>query len=155
MEEYRAQSEAKGLAMTSELSWPCPAVRSDPGRVAQILGNLLSNAIKYTASGLIAVRLLPRRDARGRECAAVDVIDTGPGIPAEYQERIFDEFQRASLTERTSGSGIGLAISQRLAELLDGGLTVTSTPSVGSAFTLWLPLPPAAGPGPPSQPPHS
>ena len=69
---------------------------------------------------------------------AIRVSDTGPGIPAERQEQIFDEFSRLG-TEQASGAGLGLAISRNLARLLGGDVTVQSQVGRGSTFTLWLP----------------
>lgn len=77
----------------------------------------------------------------GGDRVAVDVQDTGLGIPREEQQKIFDEFYRVEGAERqTSGSGLGLAISRRIARLLGGELTVQSEVDVGSTFTLWLPI---------------
>jgi signal transduction histidine kinase len=113
-------------------------VGTDPSRVRQILGNLVSNAIKYTPAGgnvHLSIRRPTKNDAR----AAVDVRDTGPGIPAPYQERIFEEFFRLPEDEGITGTGVGLAISRRFARLLGGELTVTDWFEGGSVFTLWLP----------------
>ena len=113
-------------------------VSTDPSRVRQILGNLVSNAVKYTPSGgevTICIRQPTKSDPR----VAVDVRDTGPGIPAPYQERIFEEFFRLPEDEGKAGSGVGLAISRRFARLLGGELTVTDWFEGGSVFTLWLP----------------
>jgi signal transduction histidine kinase len=113
-------------------------VRTDPARVRQILGNLVSNAIKYTPAGgevTLSVRQPTKNDPR----FAVDVRDTGPGIPAPYQDRIFEEFFRLPEDESKAGSGVGLAISRRFARLLGGELTVTDWFEGGSVFTLWLP----------------
>jgi signal transduction histidine kinase len=80
-----------------------------------------------------------RQDDTGREWSVVDVSDTGPGIAKDNQWLIFDEFTRLEVPPRTSGAGIGLAISQRLAGLLGGHITVDSDLGRGSRFTLWLP----------------
>jgi ammonium transporter len=114
-----------------------PPVRTDEDKLKQILLNLLSNAIKYTDDGSIAVRA-QAVDGRLR----VVVVDTGVGIPDDEVARIFDEFHRAdSVTaRRRGGTGLGLTISQRLAQALGGEITVESQIGVGSAFTLDLPL---------------
>ena len=140
VEDYRAQADSKGLAMTIDLPAAFPALQSDPARVGQVLGNLLSNAIKYTEAGSVSVRVGTRQDDTGGEWSVVDVTDTGPGIARDNQRLIFNEFKRLDTSSRTGGTGIGLAISERLAHLLGGYITVDSDLGRGSRFTLWLPL---------------
>ena len=113
-------------------------VRADPERLQQILLNLLTNAIKFTAAGgRIGLH------CRGEErTVSIAVSDTGRGIPADQLERIFDPFvqvDRHLVGERQAGVGLGLAISRDLARGMSGELTVSSTPGVGSTFTLRLP----------------
>ncbi|MGZ4809618.1 MAG: ATP-binding response regulator [Thermoanaerobaculia bacterium] len=110
-------------------------VVSDPRRVRQILLNLLSNAIKFGRSKPIRVVCHPLSDGG----VMVEVIDQGDGISKEDQERIFHEFVQLGQTQLHDGTGLGLPISRRLAELLRGSLTVESTPGVGSTFRLCLP----------------
>jgi signal transduction histidine kinase len=141
-DEYRAAAEARGLSLMVDVSADPPAVETDPARTRQIVGNLLSNAIKYTTHGSVALRVwrrLPERGAEAEEWAAIEVRDTGPGIPVEKRDAIFEEFIRIG-NDETSGAGLGLAISQRLAQALGGRITVESEVGYGSAFTLWLPL---------------
>jgi signal transduction histidine kinase/CheY-like chemotaxis protein len=111
---------------------------TDEGKVAQILRNLISNALKFTENG--EVRLKARRDG---DAVVFSVSDTGIGIAAADQERIFHEFAQVenAAQRRTKGTGLGLPLSRKLAELLGGTLTVTSELGVGSTFTLKLPLP--------------
>jgi signal transduction histidine kinase len=116
--------------------------RTDPARVRQILGNLVSNAIKYTPRGG-HVWLSMRRSNKPEPRIAIDVRDTGPGIPPADQERIFEEFFRLPSSREIAGTGVGLAISRRFARLLGGELTVTDWFEGGSVFTLWLPAEPA------------
>jgi signal transduction histidine kinase len=125
-DEPRAAGNSSTLAST------------DPARVRQILGNLVSNAIKYTPAGG-RVRLSIRGPSKNDPRIAIDVRDTGPGIPAPFQERIFEEFFRLPESEGIAGSGVGLAISRRFARLLGGDITVTDWFEGGSVFTLWLP----------------
>ena len=108
---------------------------SDPRRVRQILLNLLSNAIKFGRGKPIRVAL-QRREDNG---VIVEVIDEGEGIGPEDQERIFQEFVQLGKTQLTEGTGLGLPISRRLAELLRGSLTLESEPGRGSTFRLSLP----------------
>jgi anti-sigma regulatory factor (Ser/Thr protein kinase) len=110
-------------------------VITDPRRVRQILLNLLSNAIKFGEGKPITVDCR-RRDDGGVE---IEVTDRGIGIPPEDLEKIFDEFVQLSQPNQHQGTGLGLPISRRLAQLLDGSLTVRSAPGEGSTFRLTLP----------------
>jgi signal transduction histidine kinase len=107
---------------------------SDPRRVRQILLNLLSNAIKFGEGKPISV-VCKQCDDKGVE---IEVVDEGVGIAKEDITRIFEEFVQVSESKQP-GTGLGLPISRRLAQLLDGSLTVCSTPAKGSAFRLTLP----------------
>ena len=111
------------------------SVVSDPRRVRQILLNLLSNAIKFGAGKPIRVRVLNAGD----DGVVVEVIDQGEGIPEGDQERIFHEFVQLNKSQLQEGTGLGLPISRRLAELLNGSLTLESEPGKGSTFRLVLP----------------
>jgi PAS domain S-box-containing protein len=108
---------------------------SDPRRLRQILLNLLSNAIKFGNSKPINVVCLPNDDGG----LTISVTDQGPGISADDQERIFHEFVQLGKTQLQDGTGLGLPISRRLAQLLRGSLTVESTVGQGSTFCLELP----------------
>jgi PAS domain S-box-containing protein len=108
---------------------------SDPRRLRQILLNLLSNAIKFGGGKPITV-VCERRDEGG---VSISVSDQGPGISADDQERIFHEFVQLGKTQLQDGTGLGLPISRRLAQLLRGSLTVESTLGEGSTFVLELP----------------
>jgi len=107
---------------------------SDPRRVRQILLNLLSNAIKFGEGK--PIRVLCKRNEDGS--AQIEVIDQGLGIEQDDIARIFEEFVQVSESKQP-GTGLGLPISRRLAQLLDGSLTVRSVPGEGSAFRLTLP----------------
>jgi len=113
-------------------------VIGDERRIRQVALNLLSNAIKFTpAGGAVDVRAV-RRDGEVR----VSVTDTGPGIAAEDQTRIFEEFQQAAAgKEQRDGTGLGLALSKRLVELHGGRIWVDSEPGKGSTFVFTLPAP--------------
>jgi PAS domain S-box-containing protein len=116
----------------------CPdhLVRADPAKVEQILLNLLSNAAKFTREGIIEVRC----EQQG-SMTAIKVSDTGCGIPANMLESIFDPFIQVNsdLTRTAEGTGLGLAISRQLARAMGGDVTVKSSVSVGSEFSLTLP----------------
>jgi signal transduction histidine kinase len=117
----------------------CPPMFTDEAKVAQILRNLISNALKFTECG--EVRVSVAFDAETRQCR-LEVSDTGIGIAPEDHEVVFQEFSQVSntLQFRAKGTGLGLPLSRRLAELLGGTLTLRSTPGAGSVFTLCLPL---------------
>jgi signal transduction histidine kinase len=114
-----------------------PPMRSDRRKIAKILMSLLSNAYKFTPHGEVRLAVEVRR---GRVAYAVQ--DTGIGIPAEAQHAIFDEFRQAdgSMTRRYGGTGLGLALSRRLAQLLGGDIEVASEVGQGTRFTVELPL---------------
>lgn len=133
-EEFRAQAEQKGLAITVDGAKDGVVVDSDPVRVRQVVSNLVSNAVKYTARGAVTVRV--RADG-GR--GAIEVVDTGAGIPADRQQLVFQEFVRLD-PHVAPGAGVGLAISQRIVHALGGELTLESESGRGSSFVLWLPV---------------
>src|SRR6266496_3537353 len=115
------------------------ALMADPMRLKQILLNLLSNACKFTKEGEIALRV--RKVADGRDWVELAVADTGIGLTAEQQAKLFQEFTQAdSLTARRyGGTGLGLALSRKLARMMGGDVTVTSEAGKGSVFTVRLP----------------
>ncbi len=140
-EEYRAAAGAKHLALTVDVEPHLPVVRTDPSRVRQIIGNFLSNAVKYTRSGSITLCAHCRAATEHGEgpCIFVEVIDTGPGIPADERELIFEEFHRIVGTGQP-GAGLGLAISARVADALGCRIRVHSEVGMGSTFTLCIPV---------------
>jgi signal transduction histidine kinase len=115
------------------------ALNADTMRLKQILLNLLSNACKFTKEGEVALRV--RKVADGRDWVELAVADTGIGLTAEQQAKLFQEFTQAdSLTARRyGGTGLGLALSRKLARMMGGDVTVTSEPGKGSVFTVRLP----------------
>jgi PAS domain S-box-containing protein len=140
VEEVRAlvapQAQAKGLEFRIDYAFPLPAtVDTDPVRIRQILLNLCSNAIKFTSRGTLHVRVSCARD---REHMQFEVRDTGIGLSPEQLARLFTAFSQAdaTTTRRYGGTGLGLHLSRRLAELLGGDIAVTSEPNIGSCFTL-------------------
>src|SRR5262249_35547979 len=123
------------VALVFEPAGDLPDVRTDESKVAQILRNLVSNALKFTQEG--EVRVCARLDQE-RTTVNFVVADTGVGIAPEDRGRIFQEFEQVEgpLQAATRGTGLGLAVSQRLAAVLGGGIRVDSTPGKGSTFTL-------------------
>jgi signal transduction histidine kinase len=112
---------------------------ADSLRLKQILLNLLSNACKFTKEGEVALRV--RKVADGRDWVELAVADSGIGMTAEQQAKLFQDFTQAdSLTARRyGGTGLGLAISRKLARMMGGDVTVASEPGKGSVFTVRLP----------------
>ena len=131
----RPLADQYGSSLKIEHTGESVKIVSDPRRVRQILLNLLSNAIKFGKAKPIRVALT-RRDDNG---IFVEVIDEGEGIAPDDQERIFQEFVQLGKTQLTEGTGLGLPISRRLAELLKGSLTLHSELGRGSTFRLSLP----------------
>jgi signal transduction histidine kinase/ActR/RegA family two-component response regulator len=115
------------------------SIVADEGKLAQILRNLISNALKYTERGEVRVKVAINRS---RGVAIFQVRDTGIGIAERDQARIFEEFEQVlgAFQQKNKGSGLGLALSQKLARLLGGEITVESTLGVGSTFELCIPL---------------
>lgn len=112
-------------------------VRGDEGKLRQVLLNLLANAVKFTQKGRVTLTAQPL----AQDTWHFEVIDTGGGIPAEAQERIFDAFQRGPGAHGQGGTGLGLAIARRHVDLMGGQLSVRSEPGCGSSFHFSIPLP--------------
>jgi signal transduction histidine kinase len=127
----------KQLAFKMELQAKLPIGRGDERRISQVLLNLVGNAIKFTDSGEVAIKA-----SAADGSFQVAVCDTGPGISAADQNRIFEEFQQAdsSSTRKKSGSGLGLTISKRIVEMHGGRIWVESEVGRGSTFTFTLPV---------------
>jgi two-component system sensor histidine kinase BaeS len=133
---WRESARAKGLGWKAAIAADLPELRIDPDRVGQALGNVLSNAIKYTPRGGTVSVSSGVSDGK----FWVRVSDTGPGISAEDQKRIFTPFFRGQATsDANHGTGLGLSIARELMVAHNGHLEVSSTPGQGSQFTLWLP----------------
>jgi signal transduction histidine kinase/CheY-like chemotaxis protein len=143
MRSLRVKSREKPLELISELAPGVPRrLIGDPGRLRQILVNLLNNAIKFTEQGEVALHVDARPIAEDQVEVHFTVRDTGIGISAENQRRIFDAFSQedGSITRRFGGTGLGLTISNRLAALMGGRIWVESTIGKGSTFHVTLPL---------------
>ena len=131
------RAHAKGL----ELACSIPAnlvthVRGDPLRLGQVLTNLVGNAIKFTEQGSVVIRVTGLAETAQKATMRLEVSDTGAGIGAAAQSRIFDEFAQAdgSTTRKHGGSGLGLAISRQLVEMMGGNIFVESVLGAGSTF---------------------
>jgi signal transduction histidine kinase len=141
---FAISAAQKGLSLEVTVSPDTPELLVCDGlRLKQILNNLLSNALKFTDQG--GIQLEVHTDGA---LLRMHVVDTGPGIPEHLQELIFEKFRQGSaqVSSEHGGTGLGLALSRALAELMHGQLEVSSSPGEGARFTLTLPCttPPAA-----------
>ncbi len=135
-----ARASAAGLAFSVQL--PPVTASIDAGRLRQVLINLAGNAIKFTPQG----GTVSIRGTLAGETLRVEVTDTGPGISAEAQTKLFREFSQVdgSNTRTHGGTGLGLAISKRMMEAMGGQIGVVSAPGAGSTFWVELPAGPIA-----------
>jgi PAS domain S-box-containing protein len=143
------RAREKGVELVLDTNHLPERLRGDPTRLAQALINLLSNAVKFTQQGWVRVRCeLLGQDAR-RLHVRFEVKDTGEGIPTDRQGALFNAFEQAdsTMTRRHGGTGLGLALTRRLAEMMGGEAGVVSAPGAGSQFwfTAWLGQPAEAG----------
>ncbi|WP_284877295.1 response regulator [Brevundimonas sp. MEB006b] len=136
---FEAQAEAKGLTFVTTVEGDIPTVvRGDPLRVCQVVQNLLSNAVKFTEAGEIHYLVRGHRISDQRVRFEFVVQDSGAGIAAADLERLFMPFTQVdtSSTRRFGGTGLGLTIARRMANIMGGDITVTSKLAEGSCFTL-------------------
>jgi signal transduction histidine kinase len=138
-EHAQLQPLAAEKGLTLELESPDRPlwVRADRVKLSRVIGNLIGNAIKFTEAGTVRVSAAVGSERQ----VLIRVADTGPGIAAESQSFIFDEFAqlRNPARDREMGTGLGLAICKRLVEVMGGTISVESTPHKGSTFTVMLP----------------
>jgi len=137
MASTESLAEAKGLALTAEITEDLPVGRGDERRLAQVFLNIVGNAIKFTEKGSVSIRAKAESGVFD-----VTVRDTGPGIAPQDQVRIFHEFQQvdASHTRQKGGTGLGLAIARRLTEMHGGTISLISELGAGSEFRVLLPV---------------
>ena len=137
LDVVRPAAEAKGVALILAAEEPLRLV-ADPTRLRQVLINLLGNAIKFTPAGSIELRLRKIEDG---DFMRLEVADTGPGIPAQHRDKLFQTFERlnAKAVSGIEGSGVGLALAARLTRLMGGRIGYADNPGGGSVF--WLELP--------------
>lgn len=135
LELMRILLRGKPVTFLWQVDEQCPLVWADPQKLVLILRNLLSNAAKFTERGEVRVFTSPGADA-----VVLLVKDTGVGIAPEHHEQIFEAFHQvdSSMTRRFGGTGIGLALSRKLARLMGGEITVQSTLGAGATFLLTL-----------------
>ena len=138
---FAPQAGAKGLALTVSLDPAVPGrLCGDHLRLRQILLNLTGNAVKFTAAGHVAVRM----ESAGDDNYRFSVSDSGIGMTDEQLSRVFDAFTQAdgSISRRYGGTGLGLTVSKKLVELMDGSLHLVSQPDCGTTVSFTLRLPP-------------
>ena len=153
---FADSAQRKGLELLCALPPEPIPVRGDPGRLRQVLTNLVGNAVKFTDQGEIVMRVKVLEATAAAYALSFEVGDTGIGIPAGLQERIFEAFDQAdgSMTRRFGGTGLGLTIARQLVGLMGGALAVRSIEGQGSTFGFVLQFERAASladePDPPS-----
>jgi two-component system sensor histidine kinase BarA len=135
----RPLAEQKHLLLLAGVAPDVPIIRTDPGKLQQVLYNFLSNAIKFSPIG---GRIDLNAQREGEERIRITVTDRGEGIDADKQQLIFEKFRQidASHTRTHGGTGLGLAISKELVTLLGGSIGVRSTVGQGATFWVLIPL---------------
>ncbi|MFW5973601.1 MAG: PAS domain S-box protein, partial [Bacteroidota bacterium] len=137
MEMFSRQAERKGLILQVEVPSEPLDVVIDRGALGRVLSNLVSNAVKFTSKGRITVSVTTSGGG-----IVLKVSDTGAGISPDFLPYVFDEFKQGSagIARTHEGSGLGLTITHRLVEMMEGTISVTSDPGVGTSFTVRLPM---------------
>ncbi|MDX1740940.1 MAG: HAMP domain-containing sensor histidine kinase, partial [Rhodothermales bacterium] len=136
VESRRLDANAKGLDLQFRIETSKPLARTDAYAVRRIAENLLDNALKFTDEGSVTIVV-----GGGADTIEIGFTDTGVGIDVEFLPILFDEFRQESggLARTHSGNGLGLAIANRLADLVNGSISVESTKTIGSTFTVVVP----------------
>jgi CheY-like chemotaxis protein/two-component sensor histidine kinase len=140
--DFRPVADQKGVAFKVEHAPGLPAeIITDSRRLRQVLKNLLANAFKFTDQGEVRLRVSAVEHHVLGAVTAFSISDTGIGMPAEMQQRMFEAFAQADGTtaREYGGTGLGLSISRELMRLLGGEITLASKPELGSTFTVYLP----------------
>ncbi len=154
--EFRPVADQKGVAFTVEHVGGLPAtIATDSRRLRQVLKNLLSNAFKFTDRGEVRLGVSATQHEALGAVTTFSISDTGIGITADMQQRMFEAFAQADGTtaREYGGTGLGLSISRELVRLLGGEITLASEPEQGSTFTVHLPpAPETVGVGAPAEP---
>jgi CheY-like chemotaxis protein len=147
---WSAQAELKGVTLSADYDGPADLwVLGDRVRLQQVINNLVSNAMKFAAKGSVDVRLAARRDG-DYVILTGEVADSGPGVPPDRLESIFDPFRQTEEGVRLGGAGLGLAVCRQILARMDGRIEALANPGGGALFRFeaplhWLPEPQAAG----------
>jgi len=141
VESHRSSAEFKGLQLTFHYPEKSVITFSSSKMLREIFENLINNAVKFTESGMVTISMKILSD-KNKDYIAVDIIDTGIGIRKEAQEVIFEEFRQESegMSRRFEGTGLGLTLSKKMIEQLNGRILLESTEGAGSKFTVLLPI---------------
>ncbi|WPZ14913.1 ATP-binding protein [Nitratireductor rhodophyticola] len=142
VELLSARAFAKNIGLGCYIAPDVPeTITADPGRLRQVLINLLGNALKFTDEGGVTVAV-SRAEKDGAPALRIAVFDSGPGLEKDDINRIFKDFEQVdgSSTRRHGGAGLGLAITKRIVDAMNGSVSVASTPGEGSEFAVLLPL---------------
>ncbi|MGI0117653.1 response regulator [Zooshikella sp. RANM57] len=140
---HSQSANEKKLALECDIAPEIPEnLQGDPTRIHQVISNLLSNAIKFTSQGFVQLSVQVADENDQEFIVAINIKDSGIGISKEAQEKIFQPFSQAhvDITRKYGGTGLGLALCRNLSEAMGGHLKVSSEPSLGSTFTVILPL---------------
>jgi signal transduction histidine kinase len=135
---FRALTSGGAVSLNFDTILDCPRLNTDETKLAQIIRNFVSNALKFTESGEVRVSVIYNEE---RDAVTFSVSDTGIGIAPQFHSLIFDEFSQIEhpIQKKNKGTGLGLPLCKRLAELLGGTVAVTSTPGEGSVFSVTIP----------------
>jgi len=139
---FRVRTDGKKLSFVVELIGDVPRyIMTDINKLRQVLINVLGNAVKFTEVGGVGLRVRADRQSATEPCLRIEVEDTGPGISADEQEKLFRHFEQTKTGQQAgTGTGLGLAISREFARLMGGDITVSSQVGKGSLFAIHLPL---------------
>ena len=139
---FQLRCQQQGLDWRVDQEGQAWRVHGDENKLRQVLVNLLGNAVKFTQTGEVVLRI----KAQAAESYYFEVQDTGPGIPPQQQETIFEPFQQGETGVQQGGTGLGLAIARRHVEMMGGHLQLDASLEQGARFFFSLALPPAQGP---------
>lgn len=141
-DEFAPTAAQRGLALCTEVPSEPVWLLSDHKQLRRMIGNLVSNSLKFTTVGKVVIKLVSPPTEAGARFATIAIVDTGPGIPHEEQERVFEDFYQLGnpSRDRSHGLGLGLSIVKRTAVLLGASVSVQSEPGHGCCFELRLPV---------------